>query len=355
MDIIINPGRSTKTIDDYFYFNDIPVRRKNLGTKIDGMFSVSLLDLAARSSRPTLVIMDFLLFMDMATNDVYQSDLLGFARTPGCHIWVWSDMDGGLNTVSRAEQIRYLDARAHGCNIVYFLDMQPRESSYLLKLCNIRIEIFPVPWSAFVPRIRGADLTKHDCTYDFLLTTVLHPDRPHRWILQQELSLLPDLSARGQIHIHDKKGAWLGDPGPSNMLRDHHASMDLYRDCWIELVPETLWDHGWFITEKTIKPMATRTPFLVLSCPGYLRYLRSRGFKTFGDVWDESYDDIEDLGNRTKAVLAVLAYIGRKGADRVYRSCRKILDHNFHRLAFMSGMRQAVMDRYISKLLADIS
>lgn len=37
-----------------------------------------------------------------------------------------------------------------------------------------------------------------------------------------------------------------------------------------------------------------------------LRYLREMGFETFGDIWDESYDDIEDHGLRVQALLRIL-------------------------------------------------
>jgi hypothetical protein len=35
-------------------------------------------------------------------------------------------------------------------------------------------------------------------------------------------------------------------------------------------------------------------PFIIQSCKGSLEYLRRYGFKTFGEFWDESYDQADD-------------------------------------------------------------
>lgn len=45
-----------------------------------------------------------------------------------------------------------------------------------------------------------------------------------------------------------------------------------------------------FFSEKIYKPIAIGMPFLTLGNPGTLQDLRARGFLTFGDWFDESYD-----------------------------------------------------------------
>ena len=45
-----------------------------------------------------------------------------------------------------------------------------------------------------------------------------------------------------------------------------------------------------FVTEKTFKPIAFQHPFMILSNRGTLAYLRSQGFETFENLFDESYD-----------------------------------------------------------------
>ena len=45
---------------------------------------------------------------------------------------------------------------------------------------------------------------------------------------------------------------------------------------------EKLWTYLYVSTIYSIKPK------------GILKQIRSHGFKTFGEFWDESYDDIDD-------------------------------------------------------------
>jgi len=56
---------------------------------------------------------------------------------------------------------------------------------------------------------------------------------------------------------------------------------------------ETLVTGRGFITEKTWKPIAYMHPFMVVGTLGTLKHLRSWGFETFDNLFDESYDDVE--------------------------------------------------------------
>jgi hypothetical protein len=60
------------------------------------------------------------------------------------------------------------------------------------------------------------------------------------------------------------------------------------------------------LTEKTFKPIAMGMPFVIVGTQGSLKYLRSYGFKTFGDLWDESYDDEPDDSKRIEKIAQVL-------------------------------------------------
>jgi hypothetical protein len=65
-----------------------------------------------------------------------------------------------------------------------------------------------------------------------------------------------------------------------------------YQSC-ISLVCETAVSIGSIaITEKTLKPILLKKPFLVVAEPYFLKYLRYIGFKTFNSIFDESYDNI---------------------------------------------------------------
>ena len=48
-----------------------------------------------------------------------------------------------------------------------------------------------------------------------------------------------------------------------------------------------------FITEKVYRTMLLH-PMILLGCAYTLKHLRSRGFETFPEMFDESYDEIEN-------------------------------------------------------------
>ena len=64
-----------------------------------------------------------------------------------------------------------------------------------------------------------------------------------------------------------------------------------------------------FPTEKTEKCFVAGQPFISVSTPYFLKQLRAWGFQTFGDFWDESYDEEIDDDKRLDKILEVMEYI----------------------------------------------
>tara|TARA_X000001382_G_scaffold129665_1_gene122254 strand:- start:263 stop:1294 length:1032 start_codon:yes stop_codon:yes gene_type:complete len=56
------------------------------------------------------------------------------------------------------------------------------------------------------------------------------------------------------------------------------------------------------ISEKTYKAVLTQ-PFIIMARPGILKYLREKGFDTFDDVFDNSYDEIKDDWERFQSIM----------------------------------------------------
>lgn len=98
----------------------------------------------------------------------------------------------------------------------------------------------------------------------------------------------------------DLDGFNFGDKG----WPDHNLNI-YYNQHALELVTETVVDYS-FVTEKTMKPLLAGTPFLLVAGAGQIAHLRSLGFDTCGELWDESYDAIEDNSARTIAVIDIL-------------------------------------------------
>jgi hypothetical protein len=85
-----------------------------------------------------------------------------------------------------------------------------------------------------------------------------------------------------------------------------------YEQTQIEVVLETLFDDDRLhLTEKTLRPIACGQPFLLAGTAGSLDYLKSYGFKTFEEIWDESYDSIQDPKQRLETIVDIMASIAK--------------------------------------------
>lgn len=87
------------------------------------------------------------------------------------------------------------------------------------------------------------------------------------------------------------------------------------------------------ITEKTFKAIALEMPFVLVAPAHSLEYLRSYGFQTFGNVFDESYDeevnDIVRIEKVTK-LLKELDSLSLKERQQIYRACLPTVEHNYN-------------------------
>ena len=86
------------------------------------------------------------------------------------------------------------------------------------------------------------------------------------------------------------------------------------------------------ITEKTFKAIALEMPFVLVAPAGSLEYMRSYGFKTFSDVFDESYDEETNDVLRIEKVTRLLKDLDslsvRERQD-IHRACLSAVEHNY--------------------------
>lgn len=120
---------------------------------------------------------------------------------------------------------------------------------------------------------------------------------------------------------------------------------DQAADSLLYLVTETVANgRRQHLTEKTFKPIALGMPFVLVGTQGSLEYLHSYGFKTFGHIWDESYDAIADPHERIQAVASLLKTLcGLSVAERItlFHLCRETIEHNWNH--FYNGGFEAVL------------
>lgn len=83
----------------------------------------------------------------------------------------------------------------------------------------------------------------------------------------------------------------------------------LYKDIFVDLVVEAnLEGNSFYPTEKLARAILCRKPFIVMAPRYYLEYLHQMGFKTFGDFWDEGYDNLSSK-DRYFAILKLIQHI----------------------------------------------
>ena len=86
------------------------------------------------------------------------------------------------------------------------------------------------------------------------------------------------------------------------------------------------------LTEKTFKAIALEMPFVLVAPAHSLEFIRGYGFKTFADVFDESYDEEEDDILRIEKVIKLLKDLDNlsvKERQDIHRACLPIVEHNF--------------------------
>lgn len=106
-----------------------------------------------------------------------------------------------------------------------------------------------------------------------------------------------------------------------------------YPDFLIDIVGET-WTQGqsFFPTEKTVRPMLLKKPFIVFGSQDYLAYLRQLGFRTFGDFWDETYDGYSG-SDRYAHILALVDKLAQQSPaelEQMYYDMQYTLEHNYN-------------------------
>ena len=128
---------------------------------------------------------------------------------------------------------------------------------------------------------------------------------------------------------------------PMEFLEETGAPM---HSCWLSLFDESAESLLYLVTEtvatgrrlhlteKTFKPICLRMPFVIVGTHGSLSYLRSYGFKTFGHLWDESYDDEIHDDQRIEKIAFTLKSIDILPAhekQRLFDMAQEICEYNY--------------------------
>jgi len=105
----------------------------------------------------------------------------------------------------------------------------------------------------------------------------------------------------------------------------------VHSNTYVHITTESQFDKSVFFTEKTFKPIIMVQPFIMVASPGTLSGLRSFGYETFPEMFDESYDEIENPQNRLDHIVneirKIYSYSKQELSNKLYEVLPKLI-HN---------------------------
>jgi len=178
----------------------------------------------------------------------------------------------------------------------------------------------------------------YDDTKEKIYSCLNHSENKHRTIIFDGLKLRK-LLKYGFVSYRDK-GVYL----PRN-IENSQAEKDDWRwptllpklisKTYFNIVTETHHDiepdfDSLFITEKLCKALITE-PFILVGNTKMLEYVRDKGFETYSELFDESYDLIENPKDRLDFVLDEVERVCNmdvKELEKIYKSVLWKVEHN---------------------------
>ena len=88
-----------------------------------------------------------------------------------------------------------------------------------------------------------------------------------------------------------------------------------------------------FFSEKIYKPIGIGMPFITLGNPGTLQDLRNRGFVTFSEWIDETYDNDYNINRRIQIIIENIKKFttyNRNDLITIRKDMEPILQHNLN-------------------------
>jgi hypothetical protein len=186
-------------------------------------------------------------------------------------------------------------------------------------------------------------------TYSKLALMPMRKSKPNRdRILELLGSRLTDL-----IWSYVEKGRQLPDDiDPNNALAQRYFNPAWYNQTYFSIVVETVINAQAttpvFISEKTYKPLAFRHPFVVYGGVGTLAQLKSQGFETFDNLFDQSYDTIKDPQARASAIIQC---VDQFKTEPYSKETVAKLEHNHSHFFNASLVKQYIRTEILEPLL----
>ena len=122
----------------------------------------------------------------------------------------------------------------------------------------------------------------------------------------------------------------------NNEWGDIYLKAAPYIDTYFSVVTETVFEYPYsFRTEKTWKPIAMGHPTIFVANRGYYKDFHNLGFRTWGHLIDESFDQIDDPQDRIMRIAQVVKDLCRQDLASFLTAAEDVCKYNQQHLVEM--------------------
>jgi|TARA_Y100001963_G_scaffold79647_1_gene110571 hypothetical protein len=143
---------------------------------------------------------------------------------------------------------------------------------------------------------------------------------------------------------------------------DRPVSLNHIKDSYFNIITESyMYNKSLPQSHKTIFEMSEKTykalicqPFIHLGSYGVLKYMKSMGYQTFPELFDESYDDIINHTDRLLAVVESIEKVCKMDESEFHNIyCESIIPKVIHNreLASSTEIKEKIWNKFIGDLL----
>ena len=112
---------------------------------------------------------------------------------------------------------------------------------------------------------------------------------------------------------------------------------ELFIDTYFSVVTETNYNNPYqYYTEKIYKTILIGHPFIAVSSKGFYKGLKNQGYKTFENLIDETFDQIDDNDLRLRKIVNSIEYLCKQDLIKFLKEAEHICKHN--RLTFFENL-----------------
>lgn len=127
-------------------------------------------------------------------------------------------------------------------------------------------------------------------------------------------------------HFDNRKLLW-----NDNMISRQESFIiaDEYKQSFFDFVTECCTETV-MISEKTIRPLLLKKPFVVLGAPGFHSYLKELGFKLYTEIINYDFDSVEDISLRTEMFVKNMIRVSKiENLNEMHKKLESKILHNY--------------------------